>query len=328
MELFGLAVTIIVAFVGFGLSIGLLFGFFGMGGSFLVTPALLVTGYPVKVAIGSGLAFVFGTSVIGALRHREYGQVDSTLAALTILGMTIGIAVGNRAVFLLEELGSVDLVVSAAYVGLLAAVGTFTLHDARLSGEASDRGSLAIRVRAIRLPPSVTLADGCRVSAWIVLGLGAVVGVLSGFLGIGGGFLLLPAMMYGLGVPATVAVGTEILQLSVSSAFGAFVYASADSVALPAVGALLAGSALGARIGAAATTIVDEDGVKWYLSVLLLAGSGSVAAAELSRVFGIDALYAISITLIFGTPLLVSTAVVLAAVNRLHGDVSNVKEVA
>src|SRR6056297_153099 len=98
MEILGLSLVLIALFVGFGLLIGILFGFFGMGGSFLVTPALLVIGYPSKVAVGSGLAFVFGTSVIGALRHREHGQVDYKLAAIMTAAMTVGIEGGKRVV--------------------------------------------------------------------------------------------------------------------------------------------------------------------------------------------------------------------------------------
>ncbi|SEW31417.1 sulfite exporter TauE/SafE family protein [Natrinema salifodinae] len=312
----------IAVFVGFGLLIGILFGFFGMGGSFLVTPALLVMGYPAKVAVGSGLAFVFGTSVIGALKHRDHGQVDYKLAALMTVGMTAGIEVGKRVVFLLEELGSADLVVSVAYVGLLAIVGLFTLRDARSERDESGARTFADHVQAVRLPPTVTLADDGRVSVWIVLAVGGAIGVLSGFLGVGGGFLLMPAMMYGLGVPATVAVGTDILQITVSGAYGAFVYAQAGSVALPVVGSLLAGSALGARIGASATKLVDEDAIKGYFAAMLLAGSLSVGAKELGTSLDLAALTALSVVLIFGATVLVSTVIVLAAVCSLRRETS------
>ncbi|MDL5360467.1 sulfite exporter TauE/SafE family protein [Halalkalicoccus sp. NIPERK01] len=309
----------IAFFVGFGFLIGILFGFFGMGGSFLVTPALLVLGYPANVAVGSGLAFVFGTSVIGALKHRDHGQVDYRLAALMTVGMTLGIELGKRVVFLLEALGSADLVVSVAYVGLLAAVGLFTIRDARTEADESD-GCLADRVQSIRLPPTVSLVGGNRISVWIVLAVGGVIGVLSGFLGVGGGFLLMPAMVYGLGVPAAVAVGTDIVQITVSGAYGAFVYAQAGSVALPVVGSLLAGSALGARIGAGATKLVAEDAIKGYFAAMLLAGSLSVGANELGGRLGIEALGAVSIALVFGATVLVSTAIVLAAICALRHD--------
>src|SRR6056297_853271 len=123
MALFGMSVAMLALFVGFGLLIGVLFGFFGMGGSFLVTPALLVMGYESSVAVGSGLAFVFGTSVIGALRHRDHGQVDYKLAAIMTIAMTIGIEGGKSVVFFLDATGMADLIINVAYVGLLAIVG-------------------------------------------------------------------------------------------------------------------------------------------------------------------------------------------------------------
>ncbi|MDS0478691.1 sulfite exporter TauE/SafE family protein [Natrinema sp. 1APR25-10V2] len=320
MEVLGLSLVLIALFVGFGLLIGILFGFFGMGGSFLVTPALLVIGYPSRVAVGSGLAFVFGTSVIGALRHREHGQVDYKLAAIMTAAMTVGIEGGKRVVFFLDATGRADLIISVAYVGLLGAVGLFTLRDAWTADDTADANTLELaeRVQSLRIPPMVTLRGDVRVSATVIFAIGLVVGVLSGFLGVGGGFLLMPAMMYGLGVPAAIAVGTDILQITISGAFGAFVYAQSGAVALPVVGSLLFGSALGARIGAGATQLVDEDGIKGYFATMLLAGSVAVATKELGTAYGIDVLSTVSIALIIGATVLVSGAIVLAAVCQLR----------
>lgn len=320
MGLLGLEAGLAVLFVCFGLLIGLLFGFFGMGGSFLVMPALLMTGYPVPVAVGSGLAFVFGTSVIGALRHRHHGQIDYRLGALLILGMTLGIQIGTRIVFRLAELGSAELVVSALYVGLTGFVGAFSLWRDRPGRDGRNRGALGTGLPGRRLPPRITVAGDRRVSIWVVLGCGVGVGVLSGLLGVGGGFLLLPVMVYGLGVPVGVAVGTDILQITVSSAYGAFVYADADSVALPAVGALLAGSTFGTRIGAGATRLVDEAAFTRSFAVMLLAGSLSVGVNELNRHLGLELLNLVSVALVFGAPTLVGATIVLAAIDGLRRD--------
>lgn len=322
MPVFGMSLAMIAVFVGFGLLIGTLFGFFGMGGSFLVTPALLVMGYPSTVAVGSGLAFVFGTSVIGALRHRNHGQVDYKLAIIMTIAMTLGIEGGKRVVFFLEATGMADLIINVAYVGLLAIVGLFTLRDAWESDDETkaDGSAIADRVQSLHIPPMVTLRGDIRVSGTIIFATGLAIGVLSGFLGVGGGFLLMPAMMYGLGVPAAIAVGTDILQITISGAFGAFTYAQSGSVALPVVGALLAGSALGARIGAGATKLVDEDEIKGYFAAMLLAGSGAVAAKNIGTAYGIGVLNTVSIVLIFGAAILVSGAVVLAAICRLRGE--------
>ncbi|MFB6161119.1 MAG: sulfite exporter TauE/SafE family protein [Haloferacaceae archaeon] len=315
-----MSAVLAATFTGFGLLIGILFGFFGMGGSFLVTPALLVMGYRPEVAVGSGLAFVFGTSVIGALRHRGLGQVDYKLAVLMVVGMTSGIEAGKYVIEWLSAAGALDLFISVAYVGLLALVGLITLRDARSpDGGGSDEGGVvAARLRAVRVPPVVSLKGGSAVSVWIVLAVGFSIGVLSGVLGVGGGFLLMPAMMYGFGVPAAVAVGTDILQITLSGAFGAFTYAQSGFVALPVVAALLAGSALGARIGAAATDLANEDDIKGYFAAMLLAGSVAVATKKLGATYGVDALQTVSLVLIVGGAVLVSGAVVYSSVRELR----------
>src|SRR6056297_945596 len=125
-------------FVGFGFMIGILFGFFGLGGSFLVTPALMVMGYSPKVAVGSGLAFVFGTSVIATLKHRDLGQVDYKLGVSMIVGTTAGIEVGKEIILHLEELGLAGSIISVTYVFLLGAIGLFVTYEA-LKGD-SDGG--------------------------------------------------------------------------------------------------------------------------------------------------------------------------------------------
>jgi len=137
MDVFGISLAVPVLFVGFGLLIGVLFGFFGMGGSFLVTPALLVMGYPSRVAVGSGLAFVFRTSVIATLKHRDLGQVDYKLGVLMIAGTTAGIEVGKEIVLHLEEgFGMAGSIISVTYVFLLGGIGLFVTYEA-LKGDGS-----------------------------------------------------------------------------------------------------------------------------------------------------------------------------------------------
>ncbi len=320
MELFGIAMVQLVLFVGFGLLIGTLFGFFGMGGSFLVTPALLVLGYDSTTAVGSGLAFVFGTSVIAALRHRDHGQVDYKLGLMFIVGMTAGIEVGKEAVFYLKELGVADLVVSVSYVGLLAVVGLLMFRDARSDepDDANDEPAIAERLGAFQIPPMISIKGGAEVSLWLTLGIALGIGVLSGFLGVGGGFLLMPAMMYVLGVPAAVAVGTDVFQITASGAFGAFTYAQSGAVDLSIVLPLLTGSAMGARIGAGATALVDEDDITEYFAAMLLAGSAAVGSKNLGNAYDVELLNQLSIVLIFGAALVVTGAIVWASIQSMQ----------
>jgi hypothetical protein len=321
MELFGIATSQLGLFVGFGLLIGTLFGFFGMGGSFLVTPALLVMGYDSTTAVGSGLAFVFGTSVIAALRHRDHGQVDVKLGLMFIVGMTAGIEVGKEFVYHLQSLGIADLVVSLSYIGLLSLVGLLMFRDAITEDSDDDEEPVvAQKLQQVEIPPMVSIKGGAEVSLWLTLGIALFIGILSGFLGVGGGFLLMPAMMYGLGVPAAVAVGTDVFQITASGAFGAFTYAKAGALDLSIVLPLLAGSAMGARIGAGATALVDEDDITVYFAAMLLAGAAAVASKNLGDVYDIALLSEVSKALIFGSALLVSGAIVWASVQSYREE--------
>ena len=339
MEVIGMSVALIALFVGFGLLIGILFGFFGMGGSFLVTPALLVMGYPTRVAVGSGLAFVFGTAVIATLKHRDLGQVDYKLGVSMIVGTTLGIEVGKETVLYLEELGLAEGIISVTYVVLLGGIGAFVTYEA-LSGreggglnhdveaEANEKGAsadgdspaLAERVQSVQLPPMLSLRGNVTISLWVVLAVAFVTGLLSGLLGVGGGFIRMPALFYLIGVPVPVAVGTDLFEIVFSGGIGSYLYAQSGGVDLSIVAPLLAGSALGARLGSAATDLVDEDGIKVYFGVMLLLGAGAVGLRQVGSALGIGVLDAVSFLIIMGAALLVSGAVVVSALAALRAD--------
>jgi uncharacterized membrane protein YfcA len=332
MDVFGISLAVLVLFVGFGLLIGILFGFFGMGGSFLVTPALLVMGYPSRIAVGSGLAFVFGTSVIATLKHRDLGQVDYKLGVLMIAGTTAGIEVGKEIVLHLEELGLAGSIISVTYVFLLGGIGIFVTYESLKGGgdggiehevgdeevDADDIPDIAKKIQSYRVPPMMELRGGVKVSLWMILGVAFATGLLSGLLGVGGGFIRMPALFYLIGVPVPIAVGTDLFEIVFSGGIGSFIYAMEGGVDLTIVLPLLAGSAFGARIGSAATSIVDEEDIKVYFGLMLLGGSAAVAVREIGNVYGIDIFQVVSLVLIVGSALLVSSAVVYSTVSELR----------
>ena len=333
MELFGVAVTLLLTFAGFGVLIGLLFGFFGMGGSFLVTPALLVMGYPTDVAVASGLAFVFGTSVIATLKHRDLGQVDYKLGVLMIAGTTAGIEVGKMGLHWLQDIGLADTVVSVAYVALLGGIGVFITytalkgdggggvsHDADGEVDADDIPDIAKKIQSYRVPPMMKLRGGVRVSLWMILIVAFFTGLLSGFLGVGGGFIRMPALFYLIGVPVPVAVGTDLFEIVFSGGIGSFLYAIDGAVDFAIVAPLLAGSAGGARLGAAATSLVDEDDIKVYFGVMLLLGAIAVAVRKIGGVIEMPVLDTVALAIIIGAALLVSGAVVVSSVRELRTE--------
>jgi uncharacterized membrane protein YfcA len=315
--------------------VGVFFGFFGMGGSFLVTPALLILGYPTPVAIGSSMAFVFGTAVIATLKHHDAGQVDYRLGALMFVGITVGIELGSRLVFALEVLGVASAVVGVAYVVLLAAIGVLFTRSAladeegaagddaedaagegATDGASDDVPEIARKIKSYHIPPMTTLADGSEASLWTISGVGGGVGLISGFLGVGGGFVRMPAIYYLIGTSLAAAVGTSLFGGLMSGAVGAFTYGRAGVVDVGIVTALLLGSALGARIGSGATAYVDEDDVTVYFGLMLLTASLAVALGEASAWLSVPALDRVSFLLLIGSALFV------CAVILYHGVVA------
>nr|WP_218644748.1 sulfite exporter TauE/SafE family protein [Natronomonas gomsonensis] len=320
-------------FVGFGLVVGILFGFFGMGGSFLVTPALLMMGYPARVAVGSGMAFVFGTAVIATLKHHDLGQVDYKLGGIMIAGTTLGIEVGRASVFYLEEMGLAGGIISVVYVLLLGAVGLMVTRDA-LKGDGGGGGhhdaadkdlseyeipDIAKTIQeTVRIPPMVSLRGDVTVSLWVIMAVAFATGLLSGFLGVGGGFIRMPAMIYAIGAPVPVAVGTDLFEIVFSGAIGSYLYGQGGGVDLGIVVPLLFGSALGARIGSAATSVVDADGIKIYFGGMLLAGAVAVGVGEVGSYLGIEILETIGLVLVLGAAVVVAAAVVYTSLQSLR----------
>jgi uncharacterized membrane protein YfcA len=313
-------------FAGFGLVVGVLFGFFGMGGSFLVTPALLMLDYEPSVAVGSGMAFVFGTAVIATLKHRDLGQVDYKLGIIMITGTTIGIEAGRASVYYLQSMGIAGGVISIAYVLLLGGVGAMVTRDA-LKGEgggvdheAADKDlseyeipDIAKKIqRTVRIPPMVTLRGDIRVSVWVITAVAFTTGLLSG------GFIRMPAMMYAIGVPVPVAVGTDLFEIVFSGGLGSYLYGQGGGVNLGIVVPLLFGSALGARIGSAATAVVDSDGIKIYFGGMLLVGAIAVGVGEVGSYIGNSTLELIGLVLVLGAAVVVAFAILYTTVSSLR----------
>ncbi len=227
--------------------------------------------------------------------------------------MTMGIEVGKRILFALATAGVANFVISIVYVGLLAAVGLYTLHDVQTgrSEAASDiDSSLIRRISTFPAPPMMTFKSNVSASAAVIVVLAFLTGILAGVLGVGGGFLVLPGLMYGLALPEAVAVGTDIFQIAISSGYGAFRYTQAGAVHLSVVVPLLGGSIFGAYIGSRLTEYVDLTMFKQYFAAMLLVDSVAVMSKIVSHTYGIAALHVLSLILLFGTALIMSLVVV------------------
>ena len=295
-----------------GFIAGVLAGFFGIGGGFLVTPALNILGMPVAYAIGTDLAHIMGNSVVATLRHRKLGNVDLRLGVLMIAGTAAGVEAGKLTVLTLEEAGIAGDAVRVLYILLLGGTSACMLRDYLKDGEEPGERLRELSSR-LRLPPLLSLpASGIRqVSLWLVLGVGFATGFLAGLLGVGGGFIRMPAMIYALGVPTTVAVGTDLFEIIFSSAIGAMVYAKEGRVELLAAMLMLPGSALGAHVGALGTKYVRGLKIRLYFALTMLFAALSVALKQAASMYSYAPAEALAALLLFGSAGLMATNILL-----------------
>ena len=219
--------------VGLGAVVGLLGGFFGVGGGWIVTPALNILGMPMPYAVGTGLGYVFGMALVSGWRHRSHGNMEVRLGLGIGIPMVAGVRIGKVAVSWLERQGDADTVIRMVYITFLIGLGAVMVWDywrktrrrsrnAPDSGEKNAKPAMFLRVQ---WPPVIGLPrSGVRISLWVLVGAGLFTGTLAGILGVGGGFLLMPMMAYMMGVPTIVAVGTSLLCLLVSSPFAVMIY--------------------------------------------------------------------------------------------------------
>ena len=260
-----------------GIGVGIIGGFFGMGGAWMVTPGLNILGFPMPFAIGTDIAHMAGKSLISTMRHGKFGNVDYKLGLIMLAGTVIGFEVGAQMVMWLERLGSVEKVVRWIYVGLLLFIACTVFHDinkrrakqkaAAARGEAVDALATGIEwhktLHKIKIPPMVHLkVAGITCSAWLPIFVSFFTGWLAGILGIGGGLIRMPALIYLVGCPTHVAVGTDLFEVAISGLYGAATYTFKGRTELVAAMIMLVGAACGAQVGAVATKYIKGYGIR------------------------------------------------------------------
>jgi uncharacterized membrane protein YfcA len=272
-----------------GFFVGLLGGFFGVGGGFLAGPMMFLVGVPMNFVVGTDLAHMTGKSIVAARRHRILGHVDIKLGLLMVLGTIPGIELGARIIESLEARGNIDLVVGLAYIVILLAIGSFTAWESiralqLVRTERMDaREALAFqgvtrRVHRFRLPPHITLpGSGIEsISLWVILGVSFLTGLFAGVLGVGGGFIRMPMMVYLIGVPTHVAVGTDLFEVVISAGFGTVTHGLKGNVDILMALVMQTGAAIGAQIGAISTRFFAGPRIRLLFSVLPFVGASLV----------------------------------------------------
>lgn len=293
--------TIALLLIGF--SVGVCGGFFGVGGAFIVTPALNVLGFPMVYAIGTDLAHMAGKSVIATLRHRRAKHIDSRAAALLMVGTFPGVKLGAQTILALEKIGATDFYVRSVYVVLLLTLGTLMLRETiRKKKDGCNQRRFP---GALRIPPMISLpTSGVKaVSVWLVIAIGLLTGFLASFLGVGGGFIRMPALLYLLGLPAKIAVGTDLVEVVFSGAYGSYLYGRTGHVDIVAALVMLVGASAGSHIGAVATQYVDNSRIKKLFAVTIL-GSGIAVAMKQAH------LNTVAAVVLFGLGLCMTTTII------------------
>jgi len=274
----------IFVLLGLGAAVGFLSGVFGVGGGFLLTPLLIFIGVPPTVAVASSANQLVGASVSGVLAHWRRGNVDFKMGYVLLVGGLLGSLLGVWIFTLLKRLGQIELTISISYVLLLGALGGLMMIESiralfRLHRPGVSRRRLHQHTWMHGLPLKARFRRSrLYISALLPVGIGFVIGVLSAILGIGGGFIMVPAMIYMLGMPTAVVPGTSLLQIIFVAAnvtvLQAYTNRTVDAV-LALV--LLVGGVVGARIGSRFGTRLRGEQLRFLLAVMVLAVAAKLA---------------------------------------------------
>lgn len=267
--------------LGLGGLVGLLSGMFGVGGGFLITPLLFFIGVPPAVAVATGANQIVASSFSAVLAHLKRRSVDLRMGLVLLIGGLIGSALGVWVFTYLRALGQVDLMVRIAYVLFLGIVGGLMFIESLRSMLRRGKGAPVKRNHSgvHRLPFKVKFrVSGLYISVIPPLLVGVFVGVLSAIMGVGGGFIMVPAMIYLLGMPTKVVVGTSLFQILFVTAFTTLLHAvTSHSVDIVLAVLLIIGGVVGAQIGARLGLRLKAEQLRVLLAALVLLVCGKLA---------------------------------------------------
>ncbi|HME88620.1 MAG TPA: sulfite exporter TauE/SafE family protein [Chthoniobacterales bacterium] len=276
-----------------GFVIGILGGFFGVGGSFIAGPALRVVGLDWNFAVGTDLAHIVGKSVVAVRQHRAFGNVDLRLGMIMAIGTVTGAEVGAQLIQIFKRAGNVNLVVSVVSIAVYLSISSFMIWESRKSlaakkpmppasahGAKRDHSAFMHVTRAIqrlKMPPMIELpTSGVTISLWVILLVAFVGGLFSGFLGGGAGYIRMPSMVYVLGIPTHLAVGTDLFEIIISASYGTLTHAIKGNVDILIALVMHTGAAIGAQIGAILTQYFAGPKIRLAFVPLPLLGAAIV----------------------------------------------------
>jgi len=268
--------------LGMGGGVGFLSGLFGVGGGFLMTPLLIFVGIPPTVAVATEANQIVASSVSGVLAHWRRGNVDFKMGFMLLIGGVIGSTFGVWLFSILRSLGQIDLVIQLSYVLFLGVIGGLMFVE-------STRSMLQSKRQVKKKRTSHTWMHGLPfkmrfrrsrlyISAILPVGIGVLVGILAAIMGVGGGFVMVPAMIYLLGMPTSVVVGTSLFQIIFVTANATFLQSTMNQtvdVVLALI--LLLGGVIGAQFGARAGVKLKGEQLRVLLAVMVLGVCAKIA---------------------------------------------------
>jgi hypothetical protein len=288
----GHSISILVLFF-LGIAAGILSGLFGIGGGFLLTPLLILIGIPTTVAAASDSNQIVAAATSGTYAHWRFGNVDFKMGILLLIGGFAGGTVGVQLIQFLRQIGEADFVIKVCYTVLLGTVGVYMLQESWRSlithrrlkplDQIGEDTFIARIERKFPLKIHFSVSS-ITISLFIPLIIGALVGILAAVMGLGGGFIMIPMMVYILRMPMHVAVGTNLFQELFSCINITFMQSFFNhTVDIVLVLILLMGSTLGAQIGARISRRLNADQLKIFLAVLILLVMTNILLALLLR---------------------------------------------
>jgi len=281
-----------------GVGVGIIGGFFGMGGAWMVTPGLNILGFPMAFAIGTDIAHMAGKSLISTMRHGKFGNVDYKLGVIMLVGTVVGFEVGAQMVMWLERIGQVEKYVRYLYLVLLTLIAWMVFADvakkkrkereALAAGKEVDKLATGIdwakTLHKIKIPPMMHFKEAqIYCSAWLPIFVSFLTGWLAGILGIGGGLIRMPALIYFVGCPTHVAVGTDLFEVMISGLYGTATYTYKGRTELVAAMIMLVGAAVGAQIGTVATKYIKGYGIRIAFGLCVIGCALSIVLKMLAK---------------------------------------------
>jgi uncharacterized membrane protein YfcA len=269
--------------LGLGAGVGFLSGIFGVGGGFLMTPLLLFIGIPAAVAVGTQASQILASSVSGVLAHMRRQTVDFRMGWVLTVGGAAGSVLGVWLFGIFKALGQTELLVSVLYVLLLGVVGSLMLTESLVTlwrrraggppGQARARqGWVRYLPLKMRFPRSQLY-----ISALVPLAVGFFIGLLAAMMGVGGGFVMVPAMIYLIGMPTAVVIGTSLFQITFVTALTTYLHAvNNGTVDIILAALLIVGGVIGAQWGSRIGALLRGDQIRILLALLILAVAGKL----------------------------------------------------